>query len=285
MLWVRTLHRWFDYQLLGIENGIDREPAVRVEVAPNQWVEARDWPLREHKAHLRPRANGDLVLGSGRKQTLSWVNDPTQTEATAVSAGENPNRLLFTTGRLTRDLRISGAPQFDLEVTHDAASGTGQVCVELVDYGDAERILSENDGVLTADTQSCWGESTDTDDACYYDVVRNMGRTPLQVLSRGWARLDKPGTHRLTIDMIPNDVVVPTGHQLGLVVVSTSPEWVVTVDPAPTTYTLNLHASLLRLPITGPVADFRKAATRLPKQVELPPGTLSDPRTATRIPD
>lgn len=283
--WVRTLHRWFDHQLLGIENGIDHEPAVRVEVAPYQWVEARDWPFRGHKARLTPRANGDLILGPGRKQTLSWVNDPTQTEAAAVSAGDNPNRLLFITGRLTRALRISGAPQFELEVTHDAASGTGQVGVELVDYGDAERVLSDGDGVVTADTESCWGESTATDDACYYDVVRNMGRTPLQVLSRGWARLDNLGTHRLTIDMIPNDVIVPAGHQLGLVVVSASPDWVVTVDPDQTNYALNLRASLLRLPIVGPVADFRKGAARLPKQEELPAGTMSDPRTATRIPD
>ena len=128
-------------------------------------------------------------------------------------------------------------------------------------------------------------ESTATDDACYYDVARNMGQTPLQVLSRGWARLDNPGTHRLTIDMIPNDVIVPAGHQLGLVVVSASPDWVVTVDPAPTAYILNLRASLLRLPITGHVATFRKGAVRLPTHVELPLGTMSNPHTTARIPD
>lgn len=310
--WVRTLHRWFDYQLFGIENGIDREPAVRVEVAPYQWVKARDWPLRGHKACFTPQANGDLVfgpggkrdwpfrrhkarfspwangdlfLGPGGKHSLSWVNDPIQTETAAVSAGDNPNRLLFTTGLLTRALHISGAPQFELEVTHYAASGTGQVGVELVDYGDAERVLSDDDGVVTAETQSCWGESTATDDACYYDVVRNIGQTPLQVLSRGWARLDNPGTHRLTIDMIPNDVIVPAGHQLGLVVVSASPDWVVTVDPAPTAYILNLRASLLRLPIVGHVAAFRKGAARLPRQMELPIGTMRNRHTATRIPD
>ncbi len=284
-LWVQTIHRWFDYQLFGIENGIDKEHAVRIENAPGQWVEAHDWPLQEHEVRLAPQADGHLVLGPGSKQNLGWTNNPTQTEATAITGGENPNRLLFTTGLLTRALRITGAPQVELEITHHAASGIGQVGVELVDYGDAERVLSEGEGVLTAGTQSCWGASTPDDDACYFDVVRNIGQTPLQVLSRGWARLDNPGTHRLTIDMIPNDIIVPAGHQLGLVVVAASPEWVVTVDPADTTYVLDLRNSLLRLPIVGGVADFRAGATLVPLSPVLPAGTLADPHTATRIPD
>lgn len=282
-LWVQTLHRWFDHQLFGIENGIDEEPAVRVENAPGRWVEAHDWPIREHEARLAPLADGRLVLGRGSKDDLTWVNKPTQTEATAVTAGDNPNRLLFTTGLLTSALRITGAPQVELEVTHSAE--TGQVGVELVDYGDAERVLSEGEGVFTTETQSCWGASTPADDSCYFDVLRRTGDTPLQVLSRGWARLDQPGTHRLTIDMIPNDIIVPAGHQLGLVVVGASPEWVVTVDAAPTTYVLNLRSSLLRLPIVGPVADFRPGASQVPTKSMLRPGSLADPHTATRIPD
>lgn len=282
-LWVQTLHRWFDHQLLGVENGINEEPAVRVENAPGQWVEARDWPVREHEVRLAPQADGRLVLGPGSREGLSWVNNPTQTEVTAVTAGDNPNRLLFTTGILTRTLRITGAPQVELEVTHSAP--TGQVGVELVDYGDAERVLSEGEGVFTTDTQSCWGASTATDDACYFDVLRHTGYTPLQVLSRGWARLDNPGTHRLTINMIPNDIAVPAGHQLGLVVVGASPEWVVTVDAAPTTYSLDLRGSLLRVPIVGPVADFRAGPSQVPMKAMLTPGTIADPHTRTRIPD
>lgn len=284
-LWVQTIHRWFDYQLFGIRNGIDQEPAVRVENAPGQWVEADDWPLREHEVLLAPQADGRLVLGRGSREDLSWVNDPAQTEATAVTAGENPNRLLFTSGLLTRDLRITGAPRVELTVTHNAASGIGQVGVELVDYGDAERVFSEGEGVSTTDTQSCWGASTATDDACYFDVERRMGHTPLQVLSRAWARLDNPGTHRLLVDMTPNDIIVPAGHQLGLVLVAASPDWVVTVDAAPTTYVLNLRSSLLRIPVVGPVADFRAGTSRVPPRAMLTPGSLPDPHTATRIPE
>ena len=284
-LWVQTIHRWFDHQLFGIQNGINREPPVRIENAPGHWVEANDWPLREHEVRLAPQADGRLLLGQGSRESLSWVNDPSQTEMTAVTAGQNPNRLLFTSGILTRDLRITGSPQIELEVTHHAVSGVGQVGVALVDYGDAERVLSEGEGVLTTDTQSCWGESTAADDACYFDVIRRTGHTPLQVLSRGWVRLDAPGTHRLTIDMVPNDITVPAGHQLGMVLVAASPEWVVTLDAAPTTYILNLRNSLVRIPIVGPVSDFRPGANQVPLRTMLAPGSLPDPHTTTRIPD
>lgn len=281
--WVETLHRWFDHELWNIENGIDREPAVRVENAPGHWVEQHDWPIREHEARLAPKADGQLALGPGSKENLSWINNPTQTEATAVTAGENPNRLLFTTGLLTRDIRITGAPQLELEVSHSAQ--TGQIGVALVDYGDAERVLSEGEGVYTLGTESCWGESTTLDDAYYYDVARRTGQTPLQVLSRGWARLESTGSHRLTVDMVPNDIIVPAGHQLGLVIFGASPDWVVTVDAASTVYALGLRNCLLRLPLVGPVADFRPGESKVPSQAMLPLGAIADPHTATRIPD
>jgi hypothetical protein len=54
--------------------------------------------------------------------------------------------------------------------------------------------------------------------------------------------------------MVSNDIIVPAGHQLKLVIVAASPEWVVTIAPDPTTtYTLDLRGRLLRIPIVGPV--------------------------------
>ena len=35
--WVDTLHRWFDYWLQGVPNGIMSEPQVDIETAPNTW--------------------------------------------------------------------------------------------------------------------------------------------------------------------------------------------------------------------------------------------------------
>ena len=43
--WVDTLHRWFDYWLQGINNGIGAQPKVTIEDAPNVWKEYGDWPI------------------------------------------------------------------------------------------------------------------------------------------------------------------------------------------------------------------------------------------------
>ena len=93
-----------------------------------------------------------------------------------------------------------------------------------------------------------------------------MERTPLQVLSRGWARLND-GEQQVTVDLTANDVRVPKGHRLGLVVVGASRDWVVTVDKAATEYAVNLRNTVLRLPLDGPMPKLRPGKSLVPKVV------------------
>ena len=86
------------------------------------------------------------------------------------------------------------------------------------------------EGNKTLSTQSCWGESTSYDDACYYDSVEDTLSTPLAVLARGWARLEGNQANTLTVDLAYNDVEIPDGHQLGLAIFGASPNWLVTLD-------------------------------------------------------
>ncbi|MEN5075428.1 CocE/NonD family hydrolase [Isoptericola cucumis] len=280
--WVDTLHRWFDHELHGVRNGIDREPAVRVEVAPDEWVEQDDWPAAKRTTKLRPKADGSLSLGAGGPAVdADWVNDPSQRFSRALGAGENPHRLLFTTGTLRDDLRVSGTPSVTTTVSSDAP--TGQVTVGLVDYGPADRVLPQGDGALTLETESCWGAASAVDDACYLDVERRIGPTDLQVLARGWARLDGAGTHRLTVEMQANDLVVPAGHQLGLVVMGTDRGATVTVDPAASEYSVDLGSTTLDLPVTGPRASFAPGASQVPDADDIDPSVA--PLTGVVIPD
>ena len=43
-MWVRTLHRWFDHWLLGVDNGIMDEPAASIEGRDGEWRDEADWP-------------------------------------------------------------------------------------------------------------------------------------------------------------------------------------------------------------------------------------------------
>ncbi|MFD7308299.1 CocE/NonD family hydrolase [Promicromonospora sp. NPDC059942] len=280
--WVDTLHRWFDHELLGVDNEITDEPAVRVEVAPNEVVTSDTWPVTDRTARLRPRADGSLALGArGRAADAGWVNAPNQTFNTALTAGTNPNRLLFRTGTLTDDLRLSGAASVTTTVTHGAP--TGQITVGLVDYGVMDRVLTGGEGATTLGTESCYGESAGVDDACYRDVVRNIGSTELQVLGRGWARLDGAGTHTVTVEMQTNDLVVPAGHQLGLVVMGTDRGATVTVDRAATQYSVDLGATTLNLPVSGPMTSFTPGHSLVPDAADVTRSALL-PETRVVVP-
>jgi X-Pro dipeptidyl-peptidase len=272
--WVRTLHRWFDHELWGIRNGIGREPAVSVETSPNHWVEGNRWPVASRNVRLSGRADGSLVVGRPVDGEKTFTNDPEQSEATAVTAGPNPHRLLFQTDPIANRIRISGSARVRLSVSHPIE--TGQVGVALVDYGASARVLTTGDGAITLDTESCWGESTAADDACYFDVARRIGETPLQVLARGWSRLEGSGGHTVDIELTANDLTVPAGHRLGLVVFAASPDWLETIDAGPTPYGVDLGASWLRLPLRGELR-FADAPTALRLPGELPTGTVPKP--------
>lgn len=273
-LWVDTLHRWFDHELMDIDNGIDREPAVSVETAPNRWEQSPTWPISSARTQtLNLHSDGTMMLGKKDRSTASYVNSASLSEANAVRIGANPNRLQFLTGTTKHEIRISGTPTLDLDVAHTAP--VGQVSVMLVDYGAMDRISTTGDGAETLSTESCWGPATATDDACYNEVGKRISSTELQVLARGWARLDGAGDHEVSVELAANDVVVPAGHQLG-VVISGSRNGVLAVDTAATTYTVDLSGSKLNLPVSGPMAGFGPGHVK-PKNTEnLRQGTLPD---------
>ncbi|WP_114905517.1 CocE/NonD family hydrolase [Ornithinimicrobium murale] len=272
-VWVETLHRWFDHELMDIDNGILDEPIVSVETGPDEWQHSDQWPIVSARTQrLNLHGDGTLELGRKGNGTSSFVNSPTLREAQAVLPGDNDNRLLFTSGTLRHPVRLSGTASVELDITHTAE--TGQVGVALVDYGEAERVLTTGDGAITLGTESCWGASTPEDDACYRDVGKRVDSTDLQVLARGWARLDGAGQHSVTVELAPNDVTVEAGHQLGVLVVGANRGWVVTLDGDATPYEVDLRNSHLNLPVSGPMAGFGRGQVIAPEITE---GTLAVP--------
>jgi putative CocE/NonD family hydrolase len=61
--------RWFDHWLKGIDNGIEREPAVRVFVmGANRWREAENWPIpgtQFTSYYLHSRGSANTRFGNG----------------------------------------------------------------------------------------------------------------------------------------------------------------------------------------------------------------------------
>ncbi|WP_086844020.1 CocE/NonD family hydrolase [Amycolatopsis kentuckyensis] len=221
--WVETLHRWFDRWLLGRHNGVEREPAVHLETAPDQWTDVRSWPPATRPATFRPSADGTLGLaGSG---TASVVDDPAITReqwAAGVSAAR------FTGAPLPAPVRLAGSPSVTITASSDQTAA--RLGVALVDYGPAEtrNTAFYGSGVENLATRSCWGSSTDADSACFLDTVADVVSVDHRIVAAGWADLGHhaslrhgeplvPGRpYTMTFDLTALDHVVPAGHRLGL---------------------------------------------------------------------
>jgi X-Pro dipeptidyl-peptidase len=279
--WVHTLHRWFDNQLMGIKNGILAQPSVDVEVSPGKWQTSNTWPVSDNDQKMTFHSDGSLTTGNADNGTDKFVNNPNQSESQAVAKGNNPNRLLYVTGNLKDDVRLSGEPTVKLSITPKNVS-VGQVSVFLVDYGNEVRV-PDGEGNQTLGDETCWGESTSYDDACYRRSIERTATTPLQVMARGWARLKGDKTNTLTVEMAYDDVVIPAGHQIGLAIFGASPDWLVTLDNGSTDYTVDLAKSSLTLPIVGNLnlagnaGDLSQVPTA--RAVAAALGTPMDPRS------
>ncbi|OIJ93080.1 Xaa-Pro dipeptidyl-peptidase [Streptomyces monashensis] len=302
--WVDTLHRWFDHELLGYDNGIDREPMADIERHPDQWVTSRTWPpqtTRTTVLHPAPGArNGVGTLGlRPATGTETFTDDPklSETDWAARLTAPTPEKAGFLTAPLTHDLRLSGSSTVTVTATPTTASA--HLSAVLVDVGpDTIRDYADAaEGITTLTTRTCWGESTAGDSACFKETRARTAKVDYTVFSRGWADLGHhaslgkgvpltPGKAcTMTLDLAATDHVVPAGHRLALIVAGTDKDL---IDPPSTrpSLTVALAGTTARLPLVGGAAAFTRA-TSGSTAAAAAPGALEGvrpPRAAQHIP-
>ncbi|MGD6741990.1 Xaa-Pro dipeptidyl-peptidase [Streptomyces sp. BH106] len=277
--WVDTLHRWFDHELLGYANGIDREPMADIERAPDRWTTDKVWPPRATgAAALRP-AKGDkagvgtlgLKTGSG---TESFTDNPALGELDWAGKIQQPTaeKAGFLSRPLAEDLRLSGSSK--VTVTATPSTSSAHLSAVLVDAGPAtiRDYAGAGEGITTGTDRSCWGPSTSGDSSCFLTTATATTDVNSTVFSRGWADLGtsanpKHGTaltpgkpYTLTIDLAASDHVVPKGHRLALVVAGTDKDL---IDPPSTkpTLSLDLARTAARVPVVGGARAFAAATS------------------------
>ncbi|GGM66102.1 X-Pro dipeptidyl-peptidase [Longimycelium tulufanense] len=276
--WVRTLHRWFDRWLLNVPNGIDREPVVSIERHPDQWVDEPSWPTA-NGISLRMRRGDTPGIGRlgvqppGPGATESFTDDPRQSEFDWAKQPNQPfsERVVFNTGPLAEDLRLSGTGE--VTVTVRSSTPTAHVSAVLVHYGPntIRDYLGAGEGVHTLTSKSCWGSSRPGDTACFRDTATTTKEVDLEVFARGWADIGnhaslrhgerlRPGApYTMTFRLSTTDHVVPAGHQLALIIGGTDGHFI--VAPAqPPQITIDLNKSSVHLPIAGTPPPMRGEA-------------------------
>ncbi|MCH5670683.1 Xaa-Pro dipeptidyl-peptidase [Streptomyces gilvus] len=305
--WVDTLHRWFDHELLGYDNGMDREPMADIERHPDQWVTSTVWPPRGTAATtLRPATGTPAGVGTLRLKTGSgtatFTDNPrlSETDWAAQIDKSTPDKAGFITKPLTRDLRLSGSSK--VTVTATPTTPTAHLSAVLVDLGpDTIRDYADAaEGITTLTDRSCWGASTPGDSACFRDTAAKKASVDHTVFSRGWADLgnyasDRKGVpltpgkaYTITLDLAATDHVVPAGHRLALIVAGTDKDLIDPPADRPT-LTLDLSRTSARVPLVGGAAAFARAtsgkasATASPRHldgVRAPSGTHRVPGPA-----
>ncbi|MGW7269477.1 Xaa-Pro dipeptidyl-peptidase [Streptomyces sp. NPDC054864] len=285
--WVRTLHRWFDHELLGYDNGIDREPMADIERAPDRWTTDRVWPPRgTDTVKLRPGKGTSPGVGTldTRRGTGSetFTDDPklSETDWAAQIGTSTPSKAGFISKPLSRDLRLSGSSE--VTVTATPTTRTAHLSAVLVDLGPAtiRDYASAGEGITTLPERTCWGPSTSGDSSCFKETKAKTADVDHTIFSRGWADLGNwaddhkgrpltPGKkHTITLDLAASDHVVPKGHRLALIVAGTDKDL---IDPPADTPTLaiDLARTSAKVPLVGGADAFRTAKTVTPHESRL----------------
>ncbi|MEU6576623.1 Xaa-Pro dipeptidyl-peptidase [Streptomyces sp. NPDC046805] len=305
--WVDTLHRWFDHELLGYDNGIDREPTADIERHPDQWVTSKTWPPSgTGTTTLRPATGTRAGVGTlGVRQgsgTETFTDDPrlSETDWAARIGTSTPEKAGFVTGPLSRDLRLSGSSQ--VTVTATPTTSTAHLSAVLVDLGkDTIRDYADaHEGITTLTDRTCWGESTAGDSACFKATRAKTTPVDFTVFSRGWADLGNhasdlkgapltPGkAYTITLDLAATDHVVPKGHRLALIIAGTDKDLIDPPSSTPT-LTLDLSRTAATVPLLGGPAAFTRATAGTPDAARAASGSAAlegagSPRAARRVP-
>jgi X-Pro dipeptidyl-peptidase len=233
----RTLNRWMDHWLFGVDNGIMSEPTADVQRPDGTYEKYADWPVpgaRRTTLHLAATSATEpgtlsVRMPQGPRPRQSFVDAGRELdtdEALLPNPDDaNPNRLVYTSAPLSRAAHLSGTPSVSLRASVNNRYAANLTAV-VVDYGPL--------GSTAAPVMVTRG---------WTDVQnrRSIDRsTPIQ----------QGAEYTFTWDLEPDDYVFPAGHRIGLVVVSTDHDF--TLRPSPgTELTVNPARSTVSLPIVG----------------------------------
>jgi putative CocE/NonD family hydrolase len=265
-------HRWFDYWLKGIDNGVTEEPPIHYAVMEDpgawRWRSADTWPPAEAETQI-------LYLGGGPSGSVESVNDggltvslpadrdahdaytvdPTTTTGASSRwdnavggpmmsyselAANDRKALTYTTPPLESDMTVVGHPVVTLYVTATGGDADFHVLLEEVDGEGAVRYITE--GVLR-------GSHRNLDDAPW----DNMGLPYQRSFESDRVPLPSDEPTELVMDLHPTATVFNAGHRIRVTITGADADNTEgpPVSPPPTmrVYRSATHASHVALPI------------------------------------
>ena len=164
-VWVDTIHRWFDYWLYSVPNGIMSEPAVDIEESANNWKSYTDWPIPGTKMTDIYLRNDGAVQGSlgGSLGRRGGQHDVPRREPEREQLPQ-PDRL----AGQQADVPLAAAEDAAAHVGHGDRRSAGVAEQDAVEPDRVHRRLRRqhadrpqpSDGVANTNpvVRTCWGE-------------------------------------------------------------------------------------------------------------------------------
>ena len=292
-VWVDTIHRWFDYWLYGVQNGIMSEPAVDIETARDVWETHTDWPIpgtAMTDVFLQSGATNAAqgALGGSSAGVLDAVTftDANLSENNYLSlTNSQNNKRTFISAPLKAPLRISGTPIVELEAS--LSKTQSNLTAFLVDYGPSTQTTrnSDGDGDSNPPVTTCWGESIPEDTGCFLEVIKpqqtvtqwRVTKGMLDSSNRNSLRVAEPVNigqrYRFTFPTLPEDFTFAAGHRVGIVIGANFSGYGSTNGMTQTQITLDTKLSKVSLPIVGGYDAAFAAGAFVPESV---PPVLGD---------
>ena len=159
---VKEIVRFFDFHLMGMDNGLDKSPRVYYyTMGENIWKTSDVWPIAAERKQLYLTGGGsaDWNPSAEVEDITAYTVDTTQTvgldsrwsfetNRTGITysdaSSEDSITVVFTLAELTEDLEITGHPQVNLYLK--SATADGSVFVYLEDVDEAGNVWKVTDG-------------------------------------------------------------------------------------------------------------------------------------------
>ncbi len=204
--------RWFDHWLKGADNGVTREPKVRIYVmGANRWREENEWPLKRTKFtkyYLHSDGHANTRGGTGVLSVRAPEGEasdhfrydpenpvPTNSEGAQDQSAveQRPDVVVYSTAALDKGIELTGPIQAVLYLSSSAKDT--DFTAKLVDVYPDGRAFNIQDGILRARYRDGFDHSV-------------------------WM---KPGeSYRLLIDLHSTSNYFPAGHRIRLEISSSN---------------------------------------------------------------
>lgn len=269
----KLLNRWYAFYLYGVDNGVDKDPAVRVQSNIDQsWSTYDSWDSASKTVTLKAgsgtstftsdlsKAGFDTSNADVDEGWIEYCSDMSYNWEKNVISGTTEASAVYTFD-VTEDMHILGTPSVTVKASADSSNGIlSAMIVDIAEYGMEAQMLTpytEAVDTVTINEKSIWqGGGLAALDSLGF-VKTNVTE---KIITRGWMdicnrtsieKMDKvtPGQYyTYKINLQPMDYTVKAGHKLALVIYSVDPE--VTYWPeAVTNFTVDNSGTSVAIPV------------------------------------